>query len=208
MNNNPYKESWMTLSHFKLNFVIRMLIASDFVVWSSVNLVSPIFALFIADHVSGGSIEAVGIAMMVYLIAKSVAEIPIGIIIDRLKSEKYDLYVAICGTIIIGATYFLYAHVTQLWQLYSLQIMLGVGTAGAFPGWYAIFSRHIDEYKHGLAWSLHDVVIGAGGAVAAGVGAVLVERFGFGAVFTAVGLLVVAGACMLFLVRDEIFTRK
>ncbi|MFH0987784.1 MAG: MFS transporter [Parcubacteria group bacterium] len=203
-----YKERWTTFKHLKLNFVIRTLIASDFVIWSSINLVSPIFAIFITDHIAGGSIEVVGISTMIYLIAKSLCEIPIGIMIDRTKSEMDDLYVAIGGTMIVGIVYFMYSYVSGVWGLYALQALLGIGTAGAFPGWYAIFTRHIDESKHGVAWSTHDVLLGIGGAVAAGMGAICVERFGLGLVFNCVGVLVIAGAFMLLLVRDEIFVKK
>lgn len=201
-----YRERWLSINHFKVNFVIRILIASDFVIWSSINLVAPVIAIFIADRIEGGSVAAVGIATMIFLASKSIFEIPIGIIMDRTKSERDDLYFAIAGTIMIGIVYFLFTFVTNVWELYFLQFFLGIGTAGAFPSWYSIFSRHIDESKHGFVWSLHDVLLGVGGAAAAGIGAYAVEKFGFGIVFQIIGVLVVAGAGLLFLIRKKVYT--
>ncbi|MFH0779789.1 MAG: MFS transporter [Parcubacteria group bacterium] len=201
-----YRERWLSLSHFKVNFVIRILIASDFVIWSSINMVTPIFAIFIADRIEGGSVSAAGIAMMIYFIAKSIFEIPIGIIMDRTKSERDDLYFAIGGTMLIGVVYFLFSFVTNVWELYFLQIFLGIGTAGAWPSWFSIFGRHIDEAKHGFVWSLHDVLLGVGGAAAAGIGAFAVEKFGFGIVFQIIGVLVILGAGLLFLIRKKVYT--
>lgn len=203
-----YRERWLSINHFKVNFIIRILIASDFVIWSSINMVAPIIAIFISDRIAGGSLKAVGIATMIYLISKSIFEIPIGVIIDRTASERDDLYFAIGGTMLIGVVYFLFSFVTNVWELYFLQIFLGIGTAGAWPSWFSIFGRHIDEAKHGFVWSLHDVLLGVGGAAAAGIGAFAVEKFGFGIVFQIIGVLVILGAIMLFLIRDKVYAEE
>ena len=115
---------------FKINFIIKILILSDFLIWSSINLVSPIFAIFITDNISGGSIASAGIAVMIYLIVKSVFEVPVAIFIDRTKSEQDDLYTALVGTLLMAVCYYLFVHVDSLWQVYVLQAFLGLSEIG------------------------------------------------------------------------------
>ena len=192
---------------FKINFIIKILILSDFLIWSAINLVSPVFAIFIIDQIAGATIATAGIAVMIYLIAKSVFEVPVAIFIDRTRSEKDDLYTAIVGTLLMAACYFLFAHVETVWQVYVLQAFLGLSAAISFPGWNSIFTRHIDKQKEALEWSLYDVVTGVGMALTAGLGALLVEKYGFDMIFYIIAISTVFGTVLLFLLRNKIYSR-
>jgi len=193
---------------YRVNLIIKILIASDFIIWSSVNLVSPIFAIFVVDRLPGGSIASMGIASMIYFIAKSIVEIPVGTYIDRSSSERDDLYSALLGTVLSAVVFFLYPSINTVWQLYVLQAVSGAAAAIAFPGWYSIFTRHVDKAKEAFEWSLYDVLLGLGMAFTAALGAFMVERFGFDVVFYIVGVLVFYGAVLLFIIRNKIYQGK
>lgn len=193
------------LKNYQVNTIIKVLIASDFLVWSSANLVGPVFAIFVTDVIPGGSVAAVGIASMIYFVTKSVVEIPIGTYIDRSKSEKDDLYSALIGTMLNAVTYMLYPLVGAIWQLYLLQIAAGAAAAIAYPGWYSIFTRHIDKSKEAFEWSLYDVLLGLGMAATAALGALMVDKFGFNVVFYMIGILTFSGAMLLFIIRKRIY---
>ena len=197
-----------SLMSYRVNLIIKILIASDFIIWSSVNLVSPIFAIFVVDRLPGGSIASMGIASMIYFIAKSIVEIPVGTYIDRSSSERDDLYSALLGTVLSAVVFFLYPSINTVWQLYVLQAVSGAAAAIAFPGWYSIFTRHVDKAKEAFEWSLYDVLLGLGMAFTAALGAFLVERFGFDVVFYIVGVLVFYGAVLLFIIRNKIYQGK
>ncbi len=189
-----------------MNVVIKVLIMSDFIIWSVYELLAPIFALFITDHIKGGSIEVVGIAAAIYLIAKSIFEVPVGIYVDKSKSEKDDLYSAICGTLLSAIVLVLYVFIDSIWQLYLLQFLFGVGSAIAFPGWYSIFTRHVDKGKEAFEWSMYDVLLGLGMAIAAALGGFIAEAFGFDVVFILVGIFTFIGAISLFFIKKKIYT--
>ena len=197
-----------SLMSYRVNLIIKILIASDFIIWSSVNLVSPIFAIFVVDRLPGGSIASMGIASMIYFIAKSIVEIPVGTYIDRSSSERDDLYSALLGTVLSAVVFFLYPSINTVWQLYVLQAVSGAAAAIAFPGWYSIFTRHVDKAKEAFEWSLYDVLLGLGMAFTAALGAFMVERFGFDVVFYIVGVLVFYGAVLLFIIRNKIYQGK
>lgn len=192
------------MKHYQVNLVIKILIISDFLIWSSYQLLAPFFAIFVTDKISNGSIEVVGIASAIYLIVKSIFEIPVGVYIDRSKSEIDDLFVSILGTVLTAAAYFSYMFIDSVSQLYILQGLLGLGAAIAFPGWYSIFTHHIDKGKEAFEWSLYDVLLGVGMAAAAAVGGFLAEWYGFEILFLIVGLFTMMGAILLFLVKGRI----
>ena len=190
---------------FRINPVIRVLILSDVIVWTADGLLAPIFAIFVADVIAGGTIQAMGIAMGIFLIAKSLSEIFVGWAIDKHPGERDDLYTAFWGTMGIAAVMFLYTGASDLWHVYVLQALFGIADAFAYPGWNAIFTRHIDRKREGFEWSLYDVSIGIAMAIAAFLGAFVVERFGFDVLFVATGVLTLAGGFVLLLIRNRLF---
>ena len=195
-----YKSIFRSIRNYKINRIIKILILSDFLVWSSNQLLAPIFAIFITDKIHG-SLGVVGIASAIYLIVKSVFEIPVGTFVDKSKSERDDLIVAIAGTLLTAAVYFLYIFITDVWQIYLLQGVMGLGSALAFPGWYSIFTKHVDENKVGFEWSLYDVVLGIGMAGTAALGGFMATTYGFDTVFFIIGVLTGIGAFSLLLIK-------
>lgn len=194
-----------SIAHYKVNTIIKVLIASDFIVWSSYQLFAPIFAVFVTDNIYSGSLAVVGIASALYLVSKSIFEIFVGVYVDRTRSEKDDLYTAIFGTFLTAVVYFLYIIIGSVWELYGVQILLGIGSAIAYPGWYSIFTHHIDKGKEAFEWSLYDVLTGLGMAGSAALGGLLADRYGFDVLFAVVGITTIIGGFLLVLVRSKVF---
>ncbi len=192
-----------SIRHYNVNIIIKILILSDFIIWSANQLLAPIFAIFVIDKISG-SIEVVGIASAIYLISKSIFEIPVGTYIDKAKNEKYDLYTALIGTILVAVVYFMYMYITSVWHIYVLQALMGLGAALSFPGWYSIFTKHIDKGKEAYEWSLYDVLLGIGMAATAALGGFIAERFGFQVLFALIGSFTLLGALLLLMIRKNV----
>lgn len=196
---------WRTIQQFEINWVVKMLILADFVIWSSGQLFAPIFAIFIEDNLADNAIQIAGTSVAIYFIVRSIFEIPVGIFVDRTNSEKDDLITAVIGTIVIAAVYFFYTMISQVWHLYILQVGLGIGAAVAFPGWYSIFTRHIDKTKEAFEWSLYDVTVGVGMAAAAAVGSIIANQFGFEILFYIASVMTLLGAITLLTLKGKIF---
>lgn len=192
-----------SIKKYQINIIIKILILSDFLIWSANQLLAPIFAIFITNKING-SIEAVGIASGIYLLTKSIAEIPVGAHIDKSKSETDDLYSATIGTFLTGVVFFLYLFVNNVTQMYLLQALMGLSAALAFPGWYSIFTRHIDKGKEAFEWSLYDVVLGVGMAIAAALGGFVADKFGFDVLFIMVSLFTFLGSLFLLSLKNKI----
>jgi MFS family permease len=199
-----YTDTLHSIKKLKINPIVKALIASDFLVWSGVNLISPIIAIFIIERVAGGTIGIIGLATTIYFISRAIFEVPVGILIDKKKGENDDLFVAVLGMIIFGTVYLLFPSITEVWQLLVAQAILGMSCAISFPGWYSLFTRHIDKEKEAFEWSLHDVLLGSGIAACAAIGAFVAEKYGFDIVFYIAGGLIIFGGLSLLLIKDKI----
>lgn len=197
------RKNWREYFAPKVNLVIKTLIFSDLLVFSGFGLISPLFAVFITEQIQGGSLEVVGLASTIYLVSKSLGQIPVAEYIDRIKGERDDYRLLIIGSIGYSLIPFLYLLVKTPAQLYLIQLAYGLMVALTFPSWMAIFSRHLDPHKEGLEWGIYYTITDLAGALAAATGGILAQSFGFKPLFVIVGLLSIAGSLFLFTLKSH-----
>lgn len=206
MSNQEIKETGKKNGYFSIktiNPVVRFLTISDFLIISGFGLISPIFAIFIADSVEGGSIEVVGIAATIFLLTKSVSQIPAAYLIDKIRGERDDFWAMFLGSVIFSLIPISYIFISTPAELYIIQFFYGLSTAVTFPSWYAIFTRHIDKDREGLEWGAYNTLIDLGAAASAGMGGFLTSRFGFYPVFLVVSVISLIGSLFLLFVYQD-----
>lgn len=165
----------------------------DIMFFSASGLIGPIFAIFITKQIIGATIATVGFAATINLLTRSLVQMPVARYIDRHRGEKDDFFLMVAGSTLISIVPFIYLFIRTPIHLYIVQIILGIGGALTNPGWFAIFTRHIDKGKEGTEWTLENVGIGIVSAGAAAVGGIMAERFGFHNLFLIVGILSLIG---------------
>ena len=170
---------------------------SDFIIISAFGFVATIFALFLTDKIQGGTIETVGYAAAIYWVAAVLTRLPIARRIDKTKSEKDDFYFMIFGSILIAIVPFLWIFSTQIWHIYLIQALYGLGYSLRLPGWYGMFTRHIDKGHEGYEWSFDSLVSGVGSGITAALGGVMAARMGFNTLFIVIGALSIIGSAVL-----------
>lgn len=188
----------------KVNNLIKILTYSDVLILSGWGLVTPIFAIFVTRQIQGGNLELVGLGQAVFLILKSVLQIPIAKFIDGIKGEMDDLVIMATGSIIISLTPFLYTGARSALHLLLIQAFYGFGAALVTPGWLAIFTRHVDRDLEAEEWSIYNSMVGLGAALAGALGGFLAEKFGFRLLFSIVGTTCVAGTAFLYFVYQDL----
>lgn len=176
-----------------INKVIRVLVLGDVMFFSAFGLIGPIFAVFITNQIAGATIATAGFAATINLLTRSLAQMPVARYIDRHKGEKDDFMFMVLGSMLISVVPFIYLFIETSIHLYLAQVILGVGGALSNPGWYAIFTRHIDKEKEGTEWTLENIGVGLAAAGAAAIGGVLAQRLGFHNLFLIVGILSLIG---------------
>ena len=163
--------------------VVRFLTISDVLIISGFGLIAPIFAVFITDTITGGTVAVVGVAATIYLITRSIGQIPLAALIDRIKGERDDFWFMFFGSIGISLVPLLYLVIQTPLQLYGVQFLYGLFGAIVFPSWMAIFTRHIDKGKEGIEWGVYQTLVDLGSATTALIGGFIAFRFGFDNLF-------------------------
>lgn len=171
-----------------MNPIVKILIFADVFLFSGLGFMTPILAIFIKDHLAGGSIAAAGIASTVYLITKAVFQIPLARWMDREPANVREFWTMLLGYFLVALIPFGYLFIRNVQELYLLQILHGIGAAIGYPGFMAIFTKFADHKKAAVSWSTYSTSVIIGMAITAAVGGWLGETYGFAAVFIVVGL--------------------
>jgi len=179
---------------------------ADFMMVGGFGLIMPIFAVFIVQSIEGGSLEVVGLAMTIYLLVKSVGQIPVAFLIDKIKGERDDFWAVIIGYFMYALLPLLYIFIKTPAQLYVIQVFYGLASAICFPAWYAIFTRHIDKNQEGMEWGVYNTLTDLGGALAAGMGGFIASKFGFFPLFVIISIVMLVGVLLFALIYNDMRT--
>lgn len=170
--------------------------------WSAFGLVAPIFAIYITKQIEGGTLAVVGFASGLYLILKSILQIPVSRYIDKNRGEWDDFLAAVIGSFLLSLVPILYIFMKTTLHLYLAQIIYAVGAAINFPGWIAIFTRHVDRGREGFEWSAYNTAISVGAGLTGALGGILADKFGFTILFILMSALNIIGTLLLFLIKS------
>lgn len=184
-----------------MNVVVRIMIVSDVIFMSGIGLLGPIFAIFIVDFIQGGSPAVAGVAAAIYLITKSLLQIPIATLMDRIKGEQDDFWWLFSGSLIAAFIPLTYLVIRTPLQLYLVQFVYGATLAMAFPSFMAIYTRHISKQREGMSWGVYFTFMDLSAAVVATVGGVLAETIGFRPLFVLASVLGIIGTALTFFIR-------
>lgn len=190
-----------------MNPVIRFLIISDTVLIGAAGLLGPIFAIFIEDFVQGGNAAVAGIAAGIYLFTKSILQIPIAHLIDRVRGERDDFWLMLIFSLIIAVMPLLYLFINTPLQLYIIQFFLGAFTAFTFPTYMAIFTRHIDPKKEGTEWGVYFTLTDLTSAMMAALGGYIATAQGFPSLIILVVIASVFGSILLWPIKPYIIKK-
>lgn len=191
----------------EINPLIRLLIMADILVVGGTAMLAPIFALFIEGYIKGGNEQVAGVSVALFLITKSIFQIPIAALLDRIRGEKDDFAVLVTFSLLMSLTPLLYLLISQPWQLYLVQILLGFFTAMTFPSFMAIFTRHIDKSQEGTEWGIYFTLSDLIAASLAAIGGYIAYTIGFHVLIVAVVIVSSVGSLMLLSIKPYIRKR-
>lgn len=191
----------------RINHVVKTLVVSDFFINAGFGIFAPIFAVFVTEQISEGSLQVIGFAAALTQIFKVTLQIPIAKYLDRNHGEYDDFYSMIIGSFLISAVPFLYLFASLPSHVYINSAIYGIGLSFLVPPWYAIFTRHIDKMRENIEWSTDSVAIGIASAGTAALGGILASKFGFQSVFVLGGLLAIFGAIQQLKIYKDLRTK-
>ena len=190
-----------------INKVIKILIASDFLLQSGWGMIGPIFAIFLTKQIQGGDLKMVGFVAAAYWLTKSIIQPFIASWLDKNHGEKDDFIFLVVGMYIANLIPLGYIFATQPWHIFGLEFIRALAMACVIPTWAAIFTRHIDKGREAFSWSMESTGIGFAAGFAGASGAWLAAVFGFEIVFLLVALFGILSSSLLLIVRHSIFVK-
>ena len=178
-----------------MNRTIKLLMISDIFLLTGFGLMDPILAIFIKENLIGGTIFTAGLASMLFLITKSIVQLPFSKYVDSHNDKVKWL---IIGTFMISSVPLIFNFAKHISLIYFAQIIHGIGSGLAYPTWLGLWSTHLDKRHESFEWSTYSTLAGLGTAATAAIGAAIAEFVGFSYTFIFVGILSLIGAFILF----------
>jgi MFS family permease len=194
------------LSRISGNAVIRSMVIIEFFATAAYGVIGPIFAIFVADNISGGTAQVAGFAVAIYWISKAVVQLPIARMLDKVQGEHDDFWAYLGAHLAFAFGMFLYVGVETPLQIYVLQAFLGIAYAFYMASMYGLFSRHLDKHFESTEWSLYSVFsYSLATGIATAIGGTIAITFGFDILFILSGILyLVAAAIEVLVLRNNV----
>jgi MFS family permease len=178
-----------------MNRKLKLLMISDVFVLTGFGLIEPILAIFFKENLIGGTIFAAGIASTIFIVTRSIIQLPFSRYVDDHENKVRWL---IIGTFIIATVPCIYIFSKSIIHIYAAQVIYGVGAGLAYPTWLGLWSINLDRKHESFEWSLYSTLTGLGTAATAAIGAAIAEFFGFRYTFAMVGIMALVGCAILF----------
>ena len=188
--------------------VIRILIFSDMLIIGAMGMFGPLYAIFVEDFIVDASEIVVAVSISIYLISRSILQIPIATLLDRIKGEKDDYYLMVISSFLVGVLHLFFLFIDQAWQLFLLQALIGIFTAVTYPSFCAIFTRHIDPHFEATEWGVYQTFVDLTSAATASIGGYIAEIYGFPPLVVTVAIICMLGSLVMIPLKNNIIYKK
>ena len=170
--------------HLRLNRSLRILVITNAVLAFIIGLFAPFYAVFI-QHI-GGNVAFAGLA---WGLSSLVGGILIFLFSNwQLKIKEQELLIAL-GYVLRGVVFLSYAFMTNMTQLIATQILWGIATAIGTPAFDSVYTAHTSKENSILEWGQWEGVSAIVTGIAAFVGGLLIQGFGYEIIFMTMAVI-------------------
>ncbi|HEX4104081.1 MAG TPA: MFS transporter [Candidatus Paceibacterota bacterium] len=174
----------LILPRTPLNRPLRILITTNSLLVFIVGLFAPFYAVFIV-HI-GGSIAFAGLSWAIFSIVSGVL---IFLFANwELKIKEQELLIAL-GYILRAAVFISYALMSSIAQLIATQVLWGVAAALGTPAFDSVYADHTVKEDSIVQWGEWEGISAIMTGVAALIGGLVIQSFGYSAVFTIMAVI-------------------
>jgi MFS family permease len=146
-------------SKFYLNRVVVYLTFSDIFTWGLYLIITAIAGIYFAEKFEENAVSIIGIGTSMFYLARVVAQIPIGILTDKIRRDKDDLIILILGNVLMGVPYLIYPIIESASAFFTLQFIIGIGGAMNLVNWRKLFAENLDKGKEGYTYAAYDTIL-------------------------------------------------
>lgn len=141
------------------NKVTALLTASDVFTWGAYYIIATLTSIYLAGKLEGNIVQFVGIGNAVYFIVRGVVQVPFGLIADKFKQDRDEIWLLAVGNVLMGLPFVFFPLIESLEAYLVLQAIFGVGTALNLVNWRKLFSQNIDPNREGAQYAFYDTII-------------------------------------------------
>lgn len=187
------------LPNIKLNRSLRILVMANTILVFVFGLFVPFYAIFIENM--GGSVATAGFTWGLFMIVAGI----LTLLFSRweLRMKEQELLLAI-GYIIRGAAFLSYAFMASMSQLVVTQVLWAVGMALGAPAFDSLYASHTDKDDSIQQWGSWEGIAAISSGSAALIGGVLIQEFGFSAVFLSMAIICFLLGAYIWLLPREV----
>lgn len=161
-------------------------------------MLGPIYAIFVKDI--GGNILDAGIAWSIFMLISGMGVYLMAKIQDRIK--KYTKFI-IGGYLLISLGFLGYYFVSNVIQLFLVQILMGIGTIIVVPARDSFYTEYLEKKNLASQWAAWESLWFITAGIAALLGAFIANEFGFRFLFLTMFILSLIGLAISTQLKDK-----
>lgn len=147
------------------NNTVILLTLADIFSWSPVLIISALSGVYLSQKLGVDAVKFVGIGTSIYYFTRSLFQIPMGYVTDKIKGDKDEILLLATGVILMGLPYTLYPNIATPAHYYILQFIFGIGACLNVTNWRKLFATNIDSGIEGTQYAFYETIISLSTAV-------------------------------------------
>ncbi len=144
---------------FFANKVVWFLTMSDVFTWGLFLIINALIGVYLENRLDMKVESIIGVGIALSYAARAASQIPIGMLADRTKSDRDDIFFLFLGNLFMGITFLCYPIIENKYHYFGLQILFGLGSALNLVNWRKLFARNLDLDKEGLEYGAYDTIM-------------------------------------------------
>jgi|SRR3989344_2461247 len=168
----------------KLNGSLRILIATNAIFVFTMGLFLPFYAVFVQKI--GGNIAFAGLSWGLFQIVCGLLTFWMADMQIHIKEQELIL---VLSYFLRGIVFASYAFMSSWQQLLITQVLWGVAAALSAPVFDGTYAKHTSDELSVLQWGSWEGIAAIAAGLAALVGGVLIESFGFTSIFVSMSVI-------------------
>lgn len=188
---------------FSLNRVVVLLSLADIFSWGPYMVISALSGLYLATKLDMDAVQVIAIGTSIYYITRSVIQMPIGKITDKIKSDSDEILFLLIGAILMGLPFIVYPFISIPIHYYILQFVFGLGVSFNLTNWRKLFALNVDKNREGTQYGFYEIYMSGGAAIfSALIGSLgsLSNRY-FDIIIVSAGIVMLLASVWIFLIH-------
>ena len=166
-------------------------------------VISALSGLYLATKLDMDAVQVIAIGTSIYYITRSVIQMPIGKITDKIKSDSDEILFLLIGAILMGLPFIVYPFISIPVHYYILQFVFGLGVSFNLTNWRKLFALNVDKNREGAQYGFYEICMSGGAAIfSALIGSLgsLSNRY-FDIIIVSAGIVMLLASVWIFLIH-------